>query len=366
MKIYRFQLFVTAILICCSASVWAGLTMAPYLQAVTPTSIYVMVESTSKDPVTVEYGTSDKLGSTAKTKITSELNASPKAYIHKIKLDNLTPATKYYYRATLNNRKSNISEFTTAVEGAGNFRFAIMGDCRSNPKMHAKIAKDIIPFNPVFSMYNGDLCMNSSHNTWKEEFFIPEELELISKVPFFNAIGNHEGWTQNTQAFQQTPESKSGKQEYYSFDYGDIHFLVLSTEHPCKKGSQQYEFAKSDLKSSNKKFKIVVFHESAYCGGGHGDNKVFRALSEEVFEKSAVDVVLTGHSHFYQHNLVNGIHHFTVAGGGAPLYTPKDTKFTKKSAKVNHFGIADYIDGKLTITIYTDKLEVLDKLELKK
>jgi len=360
------KMVLLAIILVSAINVYSKILMSPYLQAVTPRSIYIMVETDSKESVTVEYGVSDNLGLKAKSTIISKTDAKPATYIHKVKLERLNPATRFFYRAVDGDSKSELSFFRTAIQDSEKFRFAIMGDCRSDTTKHSEIARRIMTFKPVFSVYGGDLCYNSKYTTWKDEFFIPDELKLDASVPFFNAIGNHEGWTQNTMAFLQAPESNSGKQEYYSFDYGDIHFLVLSTQHKCKKGTPQYDFIIDDLSKTDKKFKIVCFHESAYCEGGHGENKMMKAVSQELFEKYKVDVVITGHSHFYQHNLVAGIHHLTVAGGGAPLYTPGKASYTVKSAKKYHFGIADYVDGKLTIIIYAHNGEVIDTIEIKK
>ena len=49
----------------------------------------------------------------------------------------------------------------------------------------------------------------------------------------------------------------------YSFDYGSVHFVMMSTEHDYKKGSRQYTWLEKDLKSvdRNKTAWLVV--------GGH-------------------------------------------------------------------------------------------------
>ena len=42
--------------------------------------------------------------------------------------------------------------------------------------------------------------------------------------------------------------------EFYSFNQFNVHFLIMSTELPYELGSNQYEFVKSDLENSSKKF----------------------------------------------------------------------------------------------------------------
>lgn len=344
----------------------AKILMKPYLQALGKNSVYILVETDSKNAPQASWFSVGKEKAIVKASFYIKTDHRVKTYVHRIKLEGLTPATRYHYQVWDGNDSSETKAFNTLTEGSGEFTFAIMGDCRSGTVPHGKIAKLIEEYNPVFSVYNGDLCYNSSYDAFKKEFFIEEELNLSSQVPFFNTPGNHEKWSKNTRAFTQAPESKSARQEYYSFDAGDLHFLVLSTEHSCRPGSEQYNFAKKDLSGTDKKFKIVVFHESAYCGGGHGDNKEMKKVSEQLFEKSGVDIVITGHSHFYQHNLVNGIHHMTIAGAGAPLYTPKDTEYTLKSVKDYHFGIAEYKENVLKITVYNILNQKIDELVLDK
>ena len=89
-------------------------------------------------------------------------------------------------------------------------------------------------------------------------------------------------------------------------------------------------------------------------------------MSKELFEKYNVDFVFNGHSHFYQHNLVNGIHHMILAGGGAPLYTPKKKSYVKKSAKKYHYAIADVSSSEFIINIYDKENNLIDKVVKKK
>ena len=182
----------------------------------------------------------------------------------------------------------------------------------------------------------------------------------------FNAPGNHEGWKQNTKAFTQAPESKSGTQDYYSFDYGDMHVLVLNNELPLWEESNQYKFAQQDLAGTTKTWKIVVAHRPAYCAGGHGEDPDMKALTTKVFEPNKVNMVLGGHTHFYQHNLVNGIHHMVIGSAGAPLYEPVDAAYTIKSVKDYNFAVVDVTPDTIHMIVYNDKGTVLETIDLVK
>ena len=357
------------LLICLSSCIYprqhpGPMLMPPYLQAVTTNSIYVLVESSSSNPVTVEYGPTARYGKSARTEsIESTTNST---HVHNVKLTGLEPNTVYHYRAHQEGTTSADASFRTAVLPGTSFRFSWMADCRTGAAIHDSIAKRIAVANPLMSLYGGDLCLNSSYFAFKNEYFRPNELALIARVPFFNAPGNHEGWSTNAKAFTQAPASSSGTQDYYSFDYGDMHVLVLNTELDYDEGSPQYQFAEKDLSSAQRIWKIVIAHKHAYCAGGHGEYADLKTMTSKIFEPNHVDMVIGGHSHFYQHNLVNGIHHMIIGTAGAPFYSPSNAAYTIKSIKDYNFAIVDVSPISFRMVVYNDRGAVLDSLTLTK
>jgi predicted phosphodiesterase len=343
---------------------YGEIIMKPYLQAVTTNSVWVMVECSTKDTVIVNYGSTSSYGSNAKTWVISATTASPVTYIHKIKLTGLSPDTKYFYETRQDKSLKEGASFHTAVNPGTNFRFAWMADCRTGTLVHDSIAKMINSENPLFSLYGGDLCINTGYRAWKEEFFRPNQLDLISQVPFFNSPGNHEGWSENARAFLQNPDSTSGTQDYYSFDYGDLHVLCINFKVPYHEGSPQYLFAKADLKSTKKTWKIVISHPPAYVAGGHGPDKGMIELTKKIFEPFNVDMVISGHSHLYQHNLVNGIHHLIIGSAGAPLTKPGTASYTLRSVKDYNYAIGEVTPQSLQIKVYNASGKKLDSVSL--
>lgn len=338
--------------------------MPPYLQAVTPHSIYVLVESSWSQPVTVEYGETTTYDRSAQTE--SREQTTEGTYVHNIQLSGLDPNTTYHYRARQGGDVSADASFRTAPNPGTPFRFAWLADFRTNVSVHDIIAIHAANANPVMLLYGGDLCMNSKYTSFKEQFFRPNELALIARVPFFNAPGNHEGWKENTKAFTQSPASASGTQNYYSFDYGDIHVLMLNNEIPYDEASPQFKFAQEDLARTTKPWKIVGAHRPAYCAGGHNEDINMKKLTVKVFEPNHVDLVLAGHTHFFQHNLVNGIHHFVLGSVGAPLYNVGSAPYVVKSAKEYNYGVFDITPTTLILNVYNERNVLLDSLTLNK
>jgi acid phosphatase type 7 len=364
--------------------------MTPYLQAVTTNSIYVLIESTTADVLSVEYGVTASYGSRASTESIEQ--TTEHTFVHNVQLTGLSPNTVYHYRAVMTDTASQDAYFRTAPNAGTGFRFAWMADIRSaryagfwnmsipgltyffawfanhswGLETHDAISKRINDANPAMSLYGGDLCYNSSYAAFKDEFFRSNERSLIAHVPFFNTPGNHEKWLQNTKAFTQAPASSSGTQDYYSFDYGDMHVLVLNNEVDYSEGSPQYLYAQSDLSSTSKPWKVVIYHRPAYCAGGHSEDAKMKTMSEKIFESNHVDVVMCGHSHFFQHNLVHGIHHMVLGSAGAPLYELGSAPYVVKAAHDYSYGIIDVTPTAFDMKVYNDKGKVLDTLLLKK
>lgn len=364
-KLFAFGLAVLAFAILALPSS-AAMTMTPYLQAVMTDSVYVLVECNAATPlVTVEYGLTDAYGSSA-TAASAPATVSPVTYMHKVKLTGLSANTVYHYRAyQVAGAYTADYTFTTAPLPGASFRFAAMGDFRTNTSTFNAISLLVKNANPRFSIYGGDLCNDSYYSTFKTEFFCANQLALSAGVPFFNAPGNHEGWSSNTQTVTQAPTSSSGTQEYYSFDYGDAHFVSINNQTTYSVGSTQYNWVSADLAASTKPWKIVVFHEPAYCAGGsHLPNTVMQSYSTNLFEPDNVSMVISGHNHYYEHCLVNNLHHYVLGSAGAPLHTIGTASYLVKAVQSYNYGIMDVTPNTLHMVVYNQVGAQLDSLDL--
>ncbi len=79
-------------------------------------------------------------------------------------------------------------------------------------------------------------------------------------------------------------------------------------------------------------------------------------------EPAGVDLVLGGHSHFYQHNLVNGIHHMVIGSFGAPLYTPGSGPHTVYTEATTCYGIIDTTSDVLVLRTYRGNGSALETI----
>jgi len=358
-------IFLLFVMLLSSRVLFSSINMTPYLQALTTNSVFVLVECTTADTVIVNYGITSGFGFTAKSGIITPTSGG-NTFIHKIKLINLTTNSLYYYQAIQGSSVSSVLNFRTAVLQGSNFRFCVMGDCRSNPTIHGQVASNMLAANPLFSIYTGDYCLDDGYATWKSQYFVTQELDLISKVPFFSVPGNHEAWGPNNKAFVYNPQENSGTQDYYSFDVGDIHFIAINNSVAYTVGSPQYNWALNDLSTTAKRWKIVFFHEPAYSSGGHGSNTTMQSWVNNIFLPKGVDLVLNGHNHFYQRCQANGLNHLVIGGGGASLYTPTSASYVVKSAQSYCYGVFDVTPNSIQMTVYSNTNSVIDTLTLSK
>ena len=331
----------------------------PWLGGATQNSVYVSLEATNTTGATVDFGLTSSYGSTASTESTQAAGSN---YVHNIKLTGLLPNTEYHYRVAQGSSLSGDYTFYTAPAPGTAAHWGFAADCRTNTADHNAMVSLIASHDPRMMLYGGDLCASASYSSWNSEWFVSNQAALNATSPWVNSPGNHEGWNDLTKAFTQ---SEMGDPDYFSFNYGDAHVLVLNTQLSHGSGSAQWNFAAADLAASNAAWKVVAFHISAYVSGSsHGEDADMVAMSQQVFVPNGVDLVLTGHSHFYQHNLVDGIHHMVIGSFGAPLAAPSYASYTILSEQTYCFGIIDTTPNVLTLTTYRTNGSIIETITI--
>ncbi len=203
------------------------------------------------------------------------------------------------------------------------FSFVAFGDTRSNPIAHQQVVSSILSLAPDFVLNTGDFVSNGSDSAQWTTFYSIEH-DLQSQVPFYGALGNHEGgdpccyfdhfdWPNN--------------ERWYSFDHENVHVIALEVDgHTAYwAGSPQAQWLENDLAHTTQPWKVVFFHIPPYSSGsGHGSDLQVRAALEPLFIRYGVDLVFNGHDHDYERSVANGVTYIVTGGGGAPLYSEKE------------------------------------------
>ena len=145
----------------------------------------------------------------------------------------------------------------------------------------------------------GDLSYKDAPDCW---------LKLIGPIKSITkfSMGNHEEDEGSPSSLPSSYLEKFGLgTSYYSFNYSNIHFLMLNSEIAFNSNSPQYSFAKNDLAIASAdaaiKWIIVGFHTPVYTSPTkHSPNVPFRNTYHPLFDKYDVDLVLQAHNHNYQ------------------------------------------------------------------
>ncbi|HVP37412.1 MAG TPA: metallophosphoesterase [Terriglobales bacterium] len=306
----------------------------PYLSTVTQNSIVISWRTSTPDSSVVQYGLSAGYEIEEKNLILKT--------VHSLTLSGLLADTVYHYRLLFQRKQTPDYTFRTAVSPGNYFRFCVYGDTRTQADSHLAVVNGIVSADPYFVLHTGDLVANGSdENQWTTYFAtICSSAVCAQGFPYYYAIGNHEGESPLYYNYFYLPHNNPDSTEsYYSFDYGNSHFISLDTQKPYGPSSAQYQWLRKDLVNSyNQTFIFVFMHDHPYCAGGHNSNLGIRDTLCPLFQSFKVDMVFSGHSHFYQRNgPVNGVTYLIAAGGGAPLYTPAESSWTKHAEKAHHF-----------------------------
>jgi predicted phosphodiesterase len=208
---------------------------------------------------------------------------------------------------------------TTLPMKEGSVRFAVIGDSGTGGSSQRKIAdrlaasRGTFPFELVL-MLGDNLYGSERPDDYKDKFEIPYKALLDAGVKFYAALGNHDDPNQRFyKLFNMNGE------RYYSFkpSTGSVRFFALDSNYMDK---AQLAWLEKELSASDSDWKIAFFHHPPYSSGErHGSDEALRQQIEPLFLKFGVDLVLTGHEHFYERlKPQNGIH-YIVAGSSAKL-----------------------------------------------
>jgi len=289
----------------------------PYLQAVKDDGITIMWETVFPANGKIEYGTDKNLGSSIST-------SGSESTMHELTLSGLEKDKDYFYRVVSGNMASPVWKFHTKIPENKPFKFIVVGDNRTYPKVFENVIKLAARENADLILNVGDVVTNGSKfDQWVDEYFYP--LRYIgATTSSYISIGNHEygGFWDilKVPPYEERvnhPLESTGSNEYwFDFKYGNSNFIFIdaSKESGPKgdritPGSEQYEWFKNAVKRADKngQWTFTIFHHPPYSecwSGGYYDGEAH--LRDEIvplIEMNGVDIVFNGHTHDYERGL---------------------------------------------------------------
>jgi acid phosphatase type 7 len=306
-------------------------TRGSYLQNATDQAITIKWLTDALTDSRVWYGGSP-------TTLTQIVGSTTLTHKHAVRLSGLQPYTTYYYA---------VGSSTLALEGGdSSHRF------RTNP----------VPgtVQPIKIWVIGDFGRNNAQEKWVRDAYTDyvtthrdadvwlwlgdnaydsgTDLQYQTNVfdiydsvfafqPFWPTPGNHDYYSVNQNGFPATHFGPyydivevpyqgeagglpSGGEMYYSYDYGNVHFVSLNSELSTwvtSPNSPMAQWLTADLQATQQPWKVVYFHQPPHSRGSHNSDNFWETYMismrnnyAPILERNGVDLVLCGHSHVYE------------------------------------------------------------------
>lgn len=325
----------------------SAITRGPYLQTGTPTSIIIRWNTSLSELGVVTYGTTP--GSLNLSQPDGSATTD-----HTVTLMGLTPDTTYYYSVgtAAETYESGAGYFfiTAPTPGtAKNTRIWVLGDsgtqsANQDAVRNAYYAYTATRHTDLWLML-GDNAYDGGSVAEYDAAVFQKYQAMLRKSVLWPTLGNHDTGQATTfndsypyfTLFNLPTAHEAGgvsslSEHYYSFDYGNIHFICLDsmTGRPV---AAMTTWLNSDLSQNLRDWTIAFWHHPPYTKGSHNSDTETELIQMRqnflpILEASGIDLVLTGHSHSYERSkLING--HY----GLSPTYT--DALYAKDAGTGN-------------------------------
>src|SRR4051794_38246004 len=314
----------------------ATLTRGPYMNLATQTGIFIRWRTDIATDSKVNYGTSasNLTNSVADASLTTE---------HIVQLTGLAANTQYFY---------SVGSATQTLQGDGNnyfktfpntgskqkVRILAMGDMGTGSNLEKKVQTAYLNYNgtnltDIWMLMGDDAYTNGLDSEYQKNFFNIYQLNLAKNHVLWPAPGNHDyANSSGRQAdhlipyydiFSLPTQGEAGgvasnTEAYYSYNYGNIHFVSLDSYGWETGKTRMYDttgpqatWLKRDLTANTQRWTVIYFHHPAYSKGSDSDLDSqlikIRTRIVPILERHRVDLVLCGHSHIYERSfLING------------------------------------------------------------
>ena len=306
----------------CDAAVVRG----PYLQQGTPTGIVVRWRTDNVTNSRVLYGAQP--GS-----LTSSTVVPTPTIEHVVTLSGLSPGTRYYYAvgsSTQIQAGGDLEHFFVTSPPSGTpapVRIWVLGDSGTGDSYARAVRDAYLSFT---GQRHTDLWVMLGDNAYPSGTDADYQTTLFDIYPMmlrrsvlWPSLGNHDAMSADSgtqsgpyYAIFTLPTAgqagglPSGTEAYYSFDFANIHFVVLdSMDTDRSPGGAMLTWLDQDLGATLQDWVIAIWHHPPYSKGSHDSDQdieliEMRQNAVPILEAHGVDLSLTGHSHSYERSFL--------------------------------------------------------------
>jgi hypothetical protein len=354
----------------------AALTRGPYLQLVSSSSIHIVWRTLGETTPVVRYGrTLDNLDQVVNANqilvrrqaatgfqsndtvnedvsIALPLHSAPEGTVqYEAKLEDLESGTQYFYAVydqaqCLAGGDSEHFFRTNPTRGVKSpFRFWVVGDSGTGDSNQAAVYDGMRQYianqkrELDFFLHVGDMAYPKGTDAEFQRNFFDVYQPTLRHLTCWAAMGNHEGFTSKGllgegpyyDAYICPRRAEAGglasaSEAYYSFDYGNVHFICLDSHDLDRKpAGVMAKWLRADLEKTNSDWLVAFFHHPPYTKGSHDSDREHQLIEMREFimpilESGGVDLVLTGHSHIYERSmLIDGAYQTPTTADGVVL-----------------------------------------------
>jgi acid phosphatase type 7 len=310
-----------------------AIVRSPYLQMATPTSIIVKWRTDLATGSKVSFGLSS-------TQLSNVVSIETNTTEHEVKLSGLQPNTVYYYNvgttySVLQGDNSHFFKTAPLVGSTQPIRIWVMGDMGDGSDNQKKVRDTYLSYigndnrkTDMVLLLGDNAYPNGMDNEYQVNFFDMYQSHFLKNNVLWAVPGNHEYYaasrTSRTIPYYSIftlPKGgeaggvPSGSESYYSFDYGNVHFIALDSDGIEENQyrlydtiSPQVNWLKRDLAAKRQPWTIVMFHHPPHTKNSHDSDAeeelaLIRQNITPILERYKVDVVLSGHSHIYERSV---------------------------------------------------------------
>jgi hypothetical protein len=208
----------------------------------------------------------------------------------------------------------------------GSVRFAFFGDSGRGDDAQRDVAGQMVAWRAKFPfefvvMLGDNIYPPHAPDDFHKKFEEPYRALLDAGVTFYAAIGNHD-----PDAELNYPKFSMEGRRYYTFRKNErtieglvgagVRFFVLDSR---ALDPTQLAWLEAELRKSGTDWKICYFHHPIYTSGRYQTGaRVLRLALEPILIDGDVDVVMSGHEHFYERiHPQHGIAYFVSGGAGS-------------------------------------------------
>ena len=313
-------------------------TRGPYLQMVSVDAITIKWTTNTANTSRVKYGSNENT-------LNKSIADSKAVTDHELRITGLKPDTKYYYAigsrsSVIKGSYRNYFITTPPADTKRKIRIGVFGDPGTGNALQKSSRDSYLQLkgtknNAEMVIMLGDNAYNSGTETeHNNKFFNIYNNNVFDNHTIFPVPGNHEYANDANRAVDhdipyysiftvptraESGGLASGTEHYYSYDYGNIHFIMLDSYgidggnhlYDDTAQGQQAVWLKADLAANAGKhtWTIACLHHPPYTNGSHLSDKekdlmAIRQKITPILERYGVDVVLAGHSHVYERSFL--------------------------------------------------------------